>query len=94
MSGQMKFFKDFEELKNHLANTLKSIGLDELANIATDEDLENICTSYISVEGVLQLTQEEMHVELLKVIILSMLSYARINHGIDGSKLFLGEIYG
>ena len=89
MPGKMQFFKDFEELKSHLIVTLKDIGLGGLANVATDEDLESICTSYMGVEGMLLLSPEDIHTELLKGIILSILSYAQINHGLDGSDLFM-----
>ena len=85
----MQLFKAFEELKSSLVLTLKSIGLDDLASVATDEDLDSICASYIGIEGVLLLSPKEMHVELLKGVVLSVLSYARINHGLDGPDLFL-----
>ena len=89
MPGKMRFFKDFEELKNNLVVALRGIGLNDIACTATDEDLESICISYLSVENVLLTAPEGMHVELLKGMILSMLAYARVNHGLGGESLFI-----
>ncbi len=91
MGNSMSFYKDFEELKTHLAELLEDLGFERESGMLTDEALTNICYVQMGIELVMSALQEDYHVEFLKKYVLSLLAKMQIIHGIDIKEMLLKE---